>query len=177
METDQVSQASSHLFSCEEISTFAVLDGAGIPDLLEHLNVYQPDHVCLLRGQIPADLAQAAPYLVRLTAPSSFTSWLLSKGWTKPWGIFLQSHADIHNLRTHFRRLLIAQGPDGQPYYFRFYDPRVLGIFLSTCNAAERREIFGPVTAYIIHCDHSGTCLRFLSDSSEALCGAGDGRE
>jgi len=33
---------------------------------------------------------------------------------------------------------------------FRFYDPRVLLPFAETCDAAQLREIFGPVQRYLI---------------------------
>ena len=33
--------------------------------------------------------------------------------------------------------------------YFRFYDPRVLRIFLPTCDAAQLKEFFGPVAHFI----------------------------
>ncbi len=41
-----------HLFSDPELNTYAVLDGASIPDLLEHLETDAPEHVCLYRGGI-----------------------------------------------------------------------------------------------------------------------------
>jgi hypothetical protein len=38
---------------------------------------------------------------------------------------------------------------DDQQLYFRFYDPRVLRIFLPTCDENQLREFFGPIEQFI----------------------------
>ena len=49
---------------------YAVLDGASIPNLLAMLSDQGTSHVCLLPGELDAELARAAPYLVQLDAQS-----------------------------------------------------------------------------------------------------------
>src|SRR5262249_31341801 len=51
-------------------------------------------------------------------------------------------------LRTHLRRFLMVQLPDGERWYFRYYDPRILKIYLSNCRADELEIFFGPVRAF-----------------------------
>jgi hypothetical protein len=63
----------------------------------------------------------------------------------KHWGIFLTSRADLRSLRNHFRRFLMVLDPDGRKLYFRYYDPRVLRVYLPTCNAEEREIVYGDV--------------------------------
>jgi hypothetical protein len=41
----------------------------------------------------------------------------------------------------------------GERLLFRFYDPRVLGEFLPTCEAAQLREMFGPVQRFMLERD------------------------
>ncbi len=48
------------------------------------------------------------------------------------------------------RRFLRIKTDDGQQLYFRYYDPRVLSIFLPTCDASQLQEFFGPVNQFII---------------------------
>ena len=50
---------------------------------------------------------------------------------------------------------------DGRELYFRFYDPRVLRIFLPTCNAAETATFFGPVGQFLVEAQDAETLLRF----------------
>lgn len=150
------------LFREDGTNVFAVLDGASIPDLLDKLYVDdRPEFECLYTGDIAPDLAEAAPYLVRLEPASSFTEWALSQGWGKHWGVFAVSAADFRALRHHLRRFLIVHDVNGKAYYFRFYDPRVLRTYLPSCNPGELASFFGPVETWIMEAEDPKTALRF----------------
>src|SRR5689334_3790444 len=88
-----------HLFPEEEdgsLQTFAVLDGASIPELLDHLyGERRPEFDCLYRGDLAPDIAEVAPYLVRLEPETPFTDWCLAEGWGNHWGIFVRSRASL----------------------------------------------------------------------------------
>lgn len=146
---------------------YAVLDGGSIPNLPKLLAEQRVTSVCLLRGEQEPELAQAAPYLVQLEAQSPLLSLLLA-GETGPhWGIIATSDADFRTLRMHFRRFLTVWDPDGQPLYFRYYDPRVLRIYLPTCNPEELGLLFGPVDAYYAEAGVPSTLLRFTFDGTQ----------
>lgn len=150
-----------HLFSDDETSVFAVLDGASVPDLLDALYEHQPENECLYRGEIKPDIAEVAPYLVLLADDSAFTDWVLSEGWGNHWGIFAVAREELAAMRRHFRRYLIVHDPDGKPLYFRYYDPRVLRVYLPTCNAEELGTVFGPVECFLLEDEASQTALCF----------------
>jgi hypothetical protein len=38
---------------------------------------------------------------------------------------------------------------DGEQLYFRFYDPRVLRVFLPTCDRQQLSDFFGPVDYFV----------------------------
>ena len=117
--------------------------------MMRFANSAHPTGCCLYRGKLPADLAAAAPYLVRLKHESELVRWLLSAGLVgQHWGIFAVARANLKTMRRHFRSLLTVQLPDGKTVYFRFYDPRVLRTFLPTCDREERQVLFGPVVRY-----------------------------
>ncbi len=139
---------------------YAVLDGASMPNLLGSLYVHEPEYVCLYRGELQPDMAEVAPYLVWLDPDTDFPWWLFAKGWGKHWGIMVQSRADIRTLRRHFRTFLIVYDSTGKPMYFRWYDPRVLSVYLPTCDAAELARVFGPVEAYVIESGETPQPLR-----------------
>lgn len=126
-------------------SVYAVLDGARDERIYRAVYDSQLEYECLFAGELPYDLALAAPYLVRLDARAAFTRWLLEEGWGKSFGIFAWTRADTETLRRHFRRLLQIKDDDGRRLFFRYYDPRVLRVYLPTCTAAELREVLGPV--------------------------------
>ena len=58
--------------------------------------------------------------------------------------------ADLRTMRNHFRKLLTVYDPNGKPLLFRYYDPRVLRVYLPTCNAEELATIFGPINSYLL---------------------------
>lgn len=156
--TEAVEQA---LFSSDSGTVFAILDGASVGDLLTPLYEHQPEFECLYRGELQPDMAEVAPYLVRLERETVFTNWVLEQGWGNHWGIFATADADLPTMRRHFRRFLVVHDPDGKPLYFRYYDPRVLRVYLPTCNAEELQTMFGPVEWFMLEDEGPATALRF----------------
>jgi hypothetical protein len=128
----------------------ALLDGASVPGLLERLDADRSLEVeCLFHGKLEPDMAEVAPYLVKLSLESEFTEWLVGTGWGHHWGSFVTSRQSFRRLRNHLRALTLIYRRDGTPLYFRYYDPRVLRIFLPTCSAAQLKQMFGPVDAFL----------------------------
>lgn len=139
-----------HLFADEGMNAFAVLDGASVPRLRLKLHDFEPEHECLYRGELKPDMAEVAPYLVKLGQNEEFTQWVINEGWGKHWGIFAVSRAGLRALRTHFRKFLMVHDTEGKPVYFRYYDPRVLRAYLPTCTGDELRTVFGPVQTFLV---------------------------
>lgn len=147
----------------DDATTFVVLDGASVPELLEQMHRLRPEYECLYRGELKPDMAEVAPYLVKLVPGSEFAKWICENGWGKHWGIFVNTHADLRELHRHLRTLLIVHDSDGKPLYFRFYDPRVLRVFLPTCNAGELKQLFGPVDSFVSEAENPETATIFRS--------------
>lgn len=140
---------------------YAILDAARDERVYPGLMNSGADYVCLYRGELAQELMEAAPYLVHLQPNAPFTHWLVSLGWGNSWGIFLESSVSMRDLRTHFRRFLMVYDDQGKPLYFRYYDPRVLRVYLPTCNATELQIMFGPVDCYRIEDDEGDTLLEY----------------
>ncbi len=102
--------------------------------------------VSLYQGEAEYKYAEVAPYLAHVDR--SLLDWILSDLWAKPWGVFAVVKSDLETLRRHFRKFLMVKDPDGGKMYFRYYDPRVLRVFLPTCLDEELEKLFGPVQAY-----------------------------
>ncbi|HKP85578.1 MAG TPA: DUF4123 domain-containing protein [Blastocatellia bacterium] len=162
---DKVESVGERLFSDEEANVFAVLDGASVPGLLDKLYSLSPNFCCLFRGELSPDMAEVAPYLVQLERGSEFTSWVINQGWGNHWGIFASTDADLRRMRGHFRTFLIVYDETGRPLRFRYYDPRVLRLYLPTCNAEELATVFGPVASFAVEDADPNTLLNFQSAS------------
>lgn len=145
---------------------YAVLDGARDERIVPAVTATDLPWACLYRGELHPDLAAAAPYLVRLERDHPFTTWLLAHGWGESWGIFVKSSFDLDRVRRHLRTFLMVYDPDGQPLYFRWYDPRVLRVYLPTCNAEDLAVVFGKVVeAYCVEDDDPGQLGAFRRDA------------
>lgn len=127
---------------------YAILDGASVTGLPMKLYEMKPPHYCLFAGELEPDMAEVAPYLVRLYPNTPFTDWLLQECCGKNWGIFVHSRRTLDELRGHFRALIDVYDEKGEPMIFRYYDPRVLRQFLPTCKPAELKMLFGDVEAF-----------------------------
>jgi Domain of unknown function (DUF4123) len=155
------------------LNTYAILDGAAIPDLLDHLyGEMRPEFVCLDPGDLEPDMAECAPYLVELKAGTPFTTWLLSEVMGKNWGIFAITPANLQAMRKHFRSFLTVLTPTGESVRFRFYDPRVLTVYLPTANAGELDTVFGPITSYCCESRENGFVALSRRDGklNQTLC-------
>ena len=143
---------------------YALLDGASIPELLAQIHGDDPEFCCLYRGELPQDVEETAPYLVKLEREHPFTTWVLQEGWGRHWGIFARSRSDFRTMRKHFRTFLMVYRHDGKPLYFRYYDPRVLRAFLPIAKADQIKTLFGPVECYLMEDKDPGNLLRFRSE-------------
>lgn len=149
------------LFEEEGMHTYAVLDGASMPNLLGALDTHEPEHECLYRGELEADMSEVVPYLIYLDNDTDFPWWLAAKGWGKHWGIIVQSEVNLRTLRQHLRQFLIVYDPNGKPMYFRWYDPRVLSVFLPTCTTEELKTFFGPIACFFLESADGTQAFRF----------------
>lgn len=140
------------LFGKARTRVFAVLDGAASPRILALLSRHDREHCCLFTGDMPPDLEQHAPHLAELSGEGELTRTLIADGWGKAWGIFALTGEDVtfRGLRKHFRTFLMVRKFDGKSLYFRYYDPRVFGQYLPTCNVIEAELVFGPVRSYVM---------------------------
>lgn len=149
------------LFENPKIHAYTILDGASNPALLDYLYDYQPEFTCLYRGELEPDIAECAPYLARLEADTVFTKWVMS-GWGNHWGIFALADCDIEVLRRHLRTLNMVYDPEShKPLLFRYYDPRVLSVFLPTCDDEQTAAFFGPVQAYFAETEGGADLVHF----------------
>jgi len=126
---------------------FAILDAARTPRVLELLAGAVERFECLYSGESAVHLAACAPYLVELPRKSRLLRKLVREGWGQSWGVFFVCDRPFEEVRKHFRQFLKVRDESGAEYYFRFYDPRVVRVYLSACDAKERAEFYGPVSA------------------------------
>jgi hypothetical protein len=75
----------------------------------------------------------------------------------------------METLRRHLKGLLMVKDYKGRRLLFRYYDPRVLRVYLPTCWPAELEAVFGPVKAYLLEGAEEGTVVQYRVDDGRLL--------
>ena len=157
------------VLASQKYPLFALVDAARSPDLFGLLREHSEIHYSLYDGPAGEKLDDVAPYLVQLHAQSPLTQALVSEQWGDSWGMFVWAMSDFKTLRRHFRRFLMVEDARGKEMYFRFYDPRVLRVFLPTCTAAEAQDFFGPVKHFVMEAAEPNAALVYTMTPGEML--------
>ena len=119
---------------------YAVIDLASAPTLRPAIprllsSIAEP----LLARTMPLQLLQVGPWLVHLADAPEVAAALAALGPAAPWGYYLHAKVDIVSLRQALRKFNLAQLPDAQrEVLFRYWDPRVLRIFLDHATPVQR---------------------------------------
>lgn len=128
---------------------YAVLDAARDDRILTLLRESPNPTRSLLAGVRGDTLADVASYLVQLAPNDWLLSALVHEGWGYAWGIYLDCPLPFDQVRRHLRHFLRVRAEGEKDFlYFRFYDPRVLSIFLPTCTPDQLREFHGPILRF-----------------------------
>ncbi len=141
---------------------WAILDAARAEAILPMLKESKAEFQSLYEGVRGEQLAAVAPYLVRLPADSELIAAVVKEGSGKSWGVFLTCSLPLVELRQHLRQFLKVEPPGGgEKALFRYYDPRVLRVYLPTYGEKEAREFFGQVSSYLVEGEKAGEYLSF----------------
>lgn len=128
---------------------FLMLDAARMHGDIYQAREMNPEHICLYEGDSEKFLGSVAPWLFGFDAQSEFGKWVVRNARGNSWGIFLRSSADPQKVYQHLRKFLVVKSEGGKEMYFRYYDPRVMRVFLPTCEPPQLKEFFGPVEAFL----------------------------
>lgn len=125
---------------------YLLLDGAQIDELMRTLYQLEPDpefHRLYERTRY-AELAEAGPALIA-TDHGSLLSQHFKEHWAASAGVTLTSRAPKDELIQHLTSLVHASVSGGVSVLFRYYDPRILYLWLTDIDDDQRDTILGPV--------------------------------
>jgi hypothetical protein len=132
------------------VNVWMILDGARDERIFSAVDRSYQDKCCLYAGDLPWQMQMTAPYLVQLDKEDRFTRYFIDHGWGNSWGVFFRSETTLKNLRNHLRGFLRVRDEANRRLIFRYYDPRVLRIYLPTCRKEELRTFFGPIDQFLM---------------------------
>ncbi len=143
-----------------------IADAARDPQILPTLAECHMQSYCLYSGDLSPPLRAAAPYLVELDYDDRDTRRFLTQAWGNSWGVFLKCGAHPNAVLQHLREILVVSEPYGKCLLFRYYDPRVLKIFLPTCHLDELRSVFGPIEHFWVEDEERSVILNYHVDDT-----------
>lgn len=147
-------------------SNYILLDAARMDGYIYVAKDMNVDHRCLYEGDSEKFLGSSAPWLFDLDGYSMFSEWISEHAPGKSWGILFESDGEQEEVYRHLRKFLIVHTEEGKELYFRYYDPRVLRVFLPTCDTEQLLEFFGPIASFIME-DEKGMMTRFSLDGAQ----------
>jgi hypothetical protein len=122
-------------------------------------------HRSFYKGRSEEELAAVAPYLFEISGNSRLANWYIQEGWGNSWGVFVNTSKTHEEIFLHFRKFLMVKTEQGKELYFRFYDPRVLKVFLPSCDKGQIMEFFGPVSYFIVEGDTGEEAVQFWQEN------------
>ena len=161
---------------------YLLIDCAGI----EGGEARIPKHIfseleCLFTGDLAEELADVGPYLGRLNSFHSAVADTVKDLLSRHVGMLVvlqdappeKAEMTFSQLHRHFRKLNVVYGPNGNPLFFRYYDPRVVVDVLKVMDAKQLNAFFGPVDALvlfarsvgIVQCQRRGGALAVLDST------------
>ena len=140
-------------------SLFGIIDAARVFDLPAILAEGAVQFRSLYQGEEGDELQEVAPYLVSFEEAPDLLERLVKNGWGRSWGVYFSCDLSFDQVRRRLRKFLRVKTEDGQQLYFRFYDPRVLRVFLPTCTHQQITEFFGPINTFWLEAANSSICL------------------
>ncbi|MDZ4848463.1 MAG: DUF4123 domain-containing protein [Pirellulaceae bacterium] len=134
------------------VRMYIVVDGCQANEfvLLAKEKYSQPAR-SLFKGALASceEMELVAPYFLCTDVQSDFLNQ-----WTEYWGmnagVMFTSSAEPRVIFRHLRSVFVVQDESDQEYFFRFYDPRVLRVYLPTCTTEELAEFFGPIKSFML---------------------------
>ena len=146
---------------------YAVVDGAVAQSLVQEAKRGKARVESLLASGSSPYLTAVAPYLIEVGLDSGFLgTWRTMLG--KSPGILIESQADFDQVLIQARSIFARKDERGKQSFFRFYDPKLLYGWLSSCTAPQLASFFGCFDAVIVGVESGNRLLR-LTRSGDQL--------
>lgn len=148
-----------------EQNHYLLLDGAQIDDLLKtiyRLNKSAEVDVLYINTRF-AELQKVSPILVKVQSGEPLFH-KFQQDWQQTAGIHFIAKGDIYTLGNHLRSSLQAK-INNQPVIFRYYDPRILELWLETISIEQQSQFMGPITTLYIFSSKEQKQLEYYNEN------------
>lgn len=154
---------------------WVLIDAAGLPDGRASIDASRFEQLeCLFTGDLEIELADVAPYLGQLNPRDPDAKVLLEHLVKLDCAVLLtegatQSDLTFSQAHRHLRKFNVVYGPEGNPLFFRYYDPRVLPGVLSVLNDEQLQAFFGPFDAIHVRAPNRDELVKLQVSSGRLM--------
>ncbi|MFO7613392.1 MAG: DUF4123 domain-containing protein [Bacteroidales bacterium] len=151
----------------EGCQLFGIIDSARNEDVFRHLITGNVRYKSLFEGTMDEQSYGVSGFLVECKKESLLFQWMTTEVWGESCCIFFTSKSDFDNLFKHFQQFNRVYLEDDQVVLFRYYDPRVLRVYLPTCSRREIDLFFGEVLSFFAEADTTDIIQEFRKAPKE----------
>ncbi len=147
---------------------FGLVDGARALPLAAAASQNGSQIYSLFEGESASDLWEVAPYVFAVDPEEP-----ILEAWA-PWagqnpGILLLAKGDAEALQKELRKLFVVADEEGQEFFFRFYDPRVLRKLMPTCSAKQLAELFAAIEVFLTETEDGIGVIRYRLERDQLI--------
>jgi hypothetical protein len=130
---------------------------------------------CLFTGDLAEELKDVAPYLAAAGSYDPVVRDTIGRLLEEHLAVVVMPLArdeplTFSEVHRHFRKHNVVYGPDGQPLFFRYYDPRALLDVLDSFDGGQLDAFFGPTELLVMN-DREGQLVRCWRQSGALAVG------
>jgi hypothetical protein len=132
----------------KECTLYAIVDSARNDDIFRYFLTDNVVYQSLFHGKMDMKFFGVSGFLMECKKDSKLFNWLTTEVWCDSCSIFFVSKAPFDEVLRHFQKFNRVYLEDDDVVYFRYYDPRVLRVYLPTCNGKEIKTFFGEIESF-----------------------------
>lgn len=137
---------------------YIVIDAARVGNSIKDVLLLAGKSDSLYTGSSKHDMEFVAPYLCKFEREGELFKWLEQDLKNCENVLFIYTAVPFEVLLAHLQKFIFVSS-EKEEFYFRFYDPRVLPIFLPTCSQEQIGVFFGPIQYF--YCSDSNIVRGF----------------
>lgn len=140
---------------------FGIVDSARNEEVFRYLVTGDVQYKSLFEGTMDVQSYGVSGFLVECKKESALYQWMVGEAWGDSCSIFFTSKASFDELFKHFQQFNRVYLEDDEVVLFRYYDPRVLRVYLPTCNPDEVEVFFGEVESFFTEGEEASEIWEF----------------
>jgi len=145
---------------------YVIVDSARNDEVFKYFLTDNVTFKSLFDGKMDIKYYGVSGFLVECKNDSTLFNWLTDKAWGSNCCIFLISKTSFDEVLKHFQKFIRVYLEDDDIVYFRFYDPRVLRVYLPTCNNKEIKTFFGEIESFFAESENPQFLTEFQKYSN-----------